>query len=131
MSFMSLFLSNLSLIQFLDIIRFCFYGANPIATSYNTNSNSFYNQILYSLLADSPYYLYINPLDGCVKILPSFNLKDNNLKYIKYSVGVFNPGYPECIGISQRQCTIKIDDAKYEQIRCSNKFSISGIYHFF
>ncbi len=68
-------------------IRFCFYNSNTPAFNVNSsNSNYFYNKIYYSLLPNLPDYLFINSYDGCVNILPSFNLEYSQKKFIKYSV---------------------------------------------
>lgn len=117
---------NLDFLIFLDKIRFCFYGPNPLVINYNNNSNPFYNQILYSLLPNSPNYLYINPYDGCVKILPSYNLAQSSQTYIQYSVGVFNPGYAECTSVSQRTCLITIENSDVRQIKCVKKYENIG-----
>lgn len=50
----------------------------------NFNPNS--NKIYYSLMPDTPSYLYINPDDGCVKILPWLKLADLSPPVIRYSV---------------------------------------------
>jgi hypothetical protein len=72
---------------FTDRIRFCFYGANPpVINVANNFLSSFHSQIFYSLLPNSPSYLYINPYDGCVKLAPTFNINENELKSIQYSV---------------------------------------------
>ncbi len=75
--------------QLLDRIRLCFYGKNPPAfnlESKTSNFNTFYQQIYYSLLPNSPNHLFLNPFDGCVKLAPALDLKENYEKYIQYSV---------------------------------------------
>ncbi|CAF1065879.1 unnamed protein product, partial [Brachionus calyciflorus] len=105
-------------------IRFCFYGTSPISFNLNSNENKFNSQIFYSLTPDSPNFLYINPHDGCVKILPSFNLENLNQNYIQYSVGVFNPQYPDCININKRSCMINVDSPQNKQVQCSKKYQV-------
>ncbi len=65
-------------------MRFCFYGANPVVTNFQTNTDPYFSQVFYTLLSGSPDYLYINPYDGCVKILRWFN--KNDVAQIKYEV---------------------------------------------
>ncbi len=69
---------------FSDQVRFCFYGANPTVLSFNTNSDPYYSQVYYALLPGSPNFLYINPYDGCVKIMPWFNKEEAS--YISFKV---------------------------------------------
>jgi len=74
---------------FQDNSKFCFYGANPLViNNINTDSasSSFYNQLFFSLVSNSPSYLYINKNDGCVRILPSFDLNNLKSSFIEYSV---------------------------------------------
>ena len=109
-------------------IRFCFYGTATPVYNINTpgsNANDFFSKIYYSLLPNSPDYLYINPYDGCVKISSAFNLDSSNLKYIQYSIGAFNPGYPDCIYTNQRSCLINILNPNVQELKCANDFSIS------
>ncbi|RNA42470.1 cadherin-87A [Brachionus plicatilis] len=112
------------------LIRFCFYGASPVSYNVRLNSDPFFNQILYSLTPDSPQYLYSDSRDGCVKILPSFNLEGFDKNYISYSIGVFNPHYPECVGISKRNCLITIEKSPDNKIRCAKKYQIVGKLNF-
>ena len=80
---------NTNLFLLIDRIRFCFYGATVPAFNLNPSITSyFYNKIYYSLLPNSPDFLYINPFDGCVKISSSFDLNFSYLKSIQYSVGL-------------------------------------------
>jgi len=99
-----------------DHIRFCFYGVDPDASA---------QPVYFSLLPDSPDYLHINKYDGCVKISPVFNLTQTRASYIQYSVGVFNPDYPDCQHISQRSCLINILNPNLRQLRCSNDFTVA------
>lgn len=90
------------------------------------HTDPFYNKILYSLTFDSPQYLYTDSRDGCVKILPSFNLNSYEKNYIAYSIGVFNPQNPECVSISKRNCLITIENTPVNVIKCSKKYQIIG-----
>ena len=114
-------------------IRFCFYGTTKPSFNLNPNSNpnEFANKLYYSLLPNSPDYLYMNPYDGCIKIAPVFNLNASLLKHIQYSVGVFNPGYPDCMYSNQRQCLINILNPNIQQLKCVNDFSVSTNSTFF
>jgi hypothetical protein len=100
-------------------------------------------------MPEAPSYLYINPDDGCVKIMPWFNLAYLNPPVIQYKVfifhrilsiillissyltyiskvGVFNPENTDCISITQRQCTITIENALKKELKCVNKLTIIG-----
>ncbi len=105
-----------------DHIRFCFYAIDrPVYNIPDTSNQPIY----FSLLSNSPDYLHINKYDGCVKISSIFKLPDTQATHIQYSVGVFNPEYPDCQHISQRTCLINIINPNLKQLRCTNEFSVS------
>jgi hypothetical protein len=54
-------------------------------TTITTNDDRL-KQIIYALSQDSPYYLEINPYDGCVKISTAYRLSFSKIEIIKYSV---------------------------------------------
>lgn len=109
-------------------IRFCFYGTTQPVYNIDppaSTNNHFFTKIYYSLLPNSPDYLYINPYDGCVKISSAFNLDTSTIKHIQYSIGAFNPGYPDCMYTNQRSCLINILNPNLQQLKCANDFAIS------
>ncbi len=101
--------------------------------------------------SDSPFYLDINPYDGCVKLAQSYRLTYDENKIIKYSVsiwkkfrndadykecfifkvGVMNPGFPECLSSSFFDCTIVIKKIKDRAPTCESPLSISCELFFF
>ncbi len=70
-------------------MRFCFYGTSIIASDddeYLNSDNPLWKKIYYSLSSDSPYFLNLNPNDGCVRIAPYYRIKYESVEIFKYSV---------------------------------------------
>ncbi len=112
-------------------MRFCFYGPNQIVTDPDGTLNSSpLSTVIFTLSSDSPSYLAIDPTDGCVKIASYYEFDYTINNRIQYSVGVFNPNYPECTASSLIDCTISISKALIKPPSCKSAIT-SSCKHFF